>query len=149
MAFIRLVRTSPHDPAETWRRLTSWEQHAGGVPLTRITVQTGPPNRTGTRFLARTGLGPLGFDDPMELVSWQPPRDGEPGHCRIEKRGRIVTGHAEIAVHPAAGSGSRAQWHEEIRLRGLPAFCDPALAFAGRLLFGRVLDRLLRDRPSS
>ncbi|QKW09998.1 SRPBCC family protein [Streptomyces sp. NA04227] len=143
MAFIRLVRTSAHDPSETWRRLTQWERHAAGVPLTRITVLVAPPGGRGTRFVARTGLGPLGFDDPMEVVSWHPPSGPDPGHCRIEKRGRFATGHAEIAVHPAGVGGSRAQWQEELRVRWVPGFLDPVLAFAGRRLFGRVIDRLL------
>src|SRR5258708_29242872 len=51
---------------ESWRRLTDWPRHAAVVPLTRVTVRTPPPTGEGTVFVARSGVGPLVFDDPME-----------------------------------------------------------------------------------
>ena len=41
----------------------------------------------GATFVARTALGPLHFDDPMEVTQWRPPTDDEPGVCTIAKRG--------------------------------------------------------------
>ncbi|MGW7416457.1 SRPBCC family protein [Streptomyces sp. NPDC054863] len=141
MALFRIADRTPLAPAEAWRRLTAWEQHAAQVPFTRITVTTAPPTRQGTRFVARTGLGRLGFDDPMEVTAWQPPY-----HCRLEKHGRVVTGWAEIDVReePGGGGGARVVWTEDLRLRGLPRVCDRALAAAGRLVFGRAMRALLR-----
>lgn len=130
MTLIEIVREVSLPPEETWRRLTDWSAHASHVPLTTIR-----PTETG--FIARTGLGPLGFDDPMEIVVWQPPTS-----CRLEKRGRVMTGWAEIdvAVTPA---GSRAVWREEIHPRGLPRVADPLVRWSARRLFGRVIDQLL------
>ncbi|OAH12220.1 SRPBCC family protein [Streptomyces jeddahensis] len=148
MALFRIERVTPLSPAEAWHRLTDWKHHADVVPLTRVTVTTPPPTRAGTRFVARTGVGPAAFDDPMEVTVWQPPDPAEPGgpaRCRLEKRGSFVTGWAEIEVHPS-GAGSRVVWVEELRVRPLPPFLDPPLAASARLLFGRAADGLLR-RP--
>ncbi|MFE0512588.1 hypothetical protein, partial [Streptomyces sp. NPDC058964] len=117
---------------------------AGAVPLTRVTVVTGPPTREGTRFVARSGIGPLSFDDPMEVTVWRPPRDGEPGLCRLVKRGRVVLGWAELEVRPGPGGRTRVLWREELRVRGLPRVFDPVLARTARAVFGRALNGLLR-----
>ncbi|MYW64262.1 SRPBCC family protein [Streptomyces sp. SID8379] len=139
-AQIRIFRETALSPAEAWRRLTTWERHGDVVPLTRVTVTTPPPTAAGTVFVARTGVGRrLGFDDPMEVVAWRPPH-----HCRLEKRGRLVRGWAEFEVHPHEGGGARVEWREELRVRGLPSVADPLLAAAGRWMFGRAVDGLLR-----
>ncbi|NML54638.1 SRPBCC family protein [Streptomyces sp. R302] len=143
MSRFRVVRAVPLTPAEAWRRLTDWPAHGRQVPLTRTAVLTSGPSRAGTRFTARTGLGPLGFDDPMEVVRWEPPRGDRPGVCRLEKYGRLVRGWAEIEVAPEAG-GSRVVWTEELSVRGLPRAFDGVLARAGRVVFGRAVDGLLK-----
>ncbi|MFB7914448.1 SRPBCC family protein [Streptomyces sp. NPDC056061] len=145
MAFFRIERSTSLPPAECWRRVTDWERHAERVPLTRITVVPGVATGAGTVFVARTGVGPLGFDDPMEVVRWAPPVAGRAGLCLLEKRGSPVRGRASIDVRPAE-SGSRVVWVEELRVRGLPGWTDPLIAAAGRRVFGRVLDDLL-GRP--
>ncbi|MFD8011849.1 SRPBCC family protein [Streptomyces sp. NPDC058955] len=148
MSRFRVVRSAPVGPEEAWRRLTDWPAHGRQVPLTRTTVLTPGPSGPGTRFTARTGLGPLGFDDPMEVVRWEPPRGGLPGVCRLEKYGRLVRGWAEIEVTAAAG-GARVVWTEELAVRGVPRVLDGVLARAGRVVFGRALDGLLTPRPSN
>lgn len=130
MALFEIVREVSLTPDESWRRLTDWEQHGRFVPLTRIT-------RTDDGFVARTGLGPLGFDDPMEIVEWQ-----EPAFCRLEKRGRRVTGWAELCVE-RYGDGSRITWREDIRVRGVPRALDGLTRVTSTRLFSRVIDGLL------
>lgn len=142
MPLVRIERRTRLSAEEAWRRLTAWERHARHVPLTRITVLTAPPTRVGTRFTARTGVGRAGFDDPMEVVRWEPPSAGRPGRFRVEKRGRAVLGWAEAEVTPAGG-GARVVWCEEARLRGAPRLLDAPTAWAARLLFGRVVAGLL------
>lgn len=144
MATFQLQRTAPLPLDEAWRRLTAWPRHGEVVPLTRITVSTPPPTGAGTRIVARTGLGPLSFDDPMEVTVWQPPAGDSPGLCRLEKRGRVVRGWAEIEVRPGPGGRARVVWREEIRVRFLPARAEALLARAGRHVFGRAVNRLLR-----
>ncbi|MFF6994414.1 SRPBCC family protein [Streptomyces sp. NPDC008313] len=143
MAHILLERATHHPVEQAWLRITDWERHADTVPLTSTTVLTPPPTRVGTVFVARSGVGRAGFDDPMEVTVWEPPRDGRPGRCRLVKRGRAVTGWAELTAHPAAGGGSRVVWSEELRVRWLPAFFDGPLAWAARRMFGRAADDLL------
>ena len=63
MGAFTIVREVPLPPAEVFARLTEWERHGEVVPLTTITPRPGG-------FLARTGVGPLGFDDPMDVVTW-------------------------------------------------------------------------------
>ncbi|MFC9113518.1 SRPBCC family protein [Streptomyces sp. NPDC057092] len=144
MATFQLHRTAPLPLDEAWRRLTTWPRHGEVVPLTRVTVTTPPPTGEGTVFVARTGLGPLAFDDPMEVTVWRPPAGGTPGFCRLEKRGRVVTGWAEIEVGPGPGGRAGVVWRENIRVRFLPSACDALLARAGRQVFGRAVNRLLR-----
>ncbi|MEU6851646.1 SRPBCC family protein [Actinacidiphila alni] len=137
-------RHCPLPVAEAWRRMTDWERHTATVPLTRIEVRTPPPDGVGTVFVARTGLGRAGFDDPMRIVRWEPPDgDGGTGRCRLEKTGRIVTGWAEIEVRPD-GTGSLVRWREELRVAKLPRALDAVTARTGRLVFGRAVDTLLR-----
>lgn len=157
MSRFRIERTVALPPAEVWRRLTDWPAHGAQVPFTRTTVLTAGPNAVGTRFTARTGLGRLAFDDPMEVMILDPPAPGRTGVCRLVKRGRVVRGAASFEVSEASGAGtpgsgapggvagSRVVWVEELRLRGVPAVFDPVLALAGRVLFGRALDGLLRN----
>ncbi|MFF8593398.1 SRPBCC family protein [Streptomyces sp. NPDC015220] len=144
MVFFSLERTPPLPLDETWRRLTRWPRHADVVPLTRITVVTSAPTREGTRFVASTGIGPLRFDDRMEVTVWRPPTDGEPGLCRLEKRGRVVLGWAEIEVRPGPGGRARMVWREEIGVRFLPAAFDPVLQRVARAMYGRAVNKLLR-----
>ena len=127
---IEIVRDVPLPPIQAWRRLTDWERHAEFVTLT--TTRT-----TADGFVARTGFGRFAIDDPMQIVAWN-----EPTHCRLEKRGRVVTGWAELIVE-ARGQGSRVIWREEIHVRGVPRFADGITRILSRRLFGHVLDGLL------
>jgi hypothetical protein len=138
------TRTAPLPLDEAWRRLTDWPRHADAVPLTRISVLTPPPTGVGTRFVARSGVGPLAFDDVMAVTVWRPPADDRPGLCRLEKRGRVVLGWAEIEVAPGPGGRSRVVWREELRVRFAPRLLDGVLERTATVVFGRAVNRLLR-----
>jgi polyketide cyclase/dehydrase/lipid transport protein len=129
MPFAVTVDT-PLPPAAAWARVTDWPAHGRHVPLTSVRATEGG-------FVARTGLGRFGFDDPMEIVAWDPPRS-----CRIEKRGSVVLGWAELSVEPL-GTGARVTWREEALPARLPRFARGLATAAGGRLFGRVLHRLL------
>ncbi|MHC3469796.1 SRPBCC family protein [Streptomyces sp. 7R007] len=144
MVTFLLERTAPLPLAEAWRRLTEWPRHGEVVPLTRVVVRTPPPTGVGTVFVARSGVGPLSFDDPMEVTVWRPPTDDGAGLCRLEKRGRVVTGWAELEVRPGPGGRSRVVWREQLDVRLLPSVFDPLLTPFARYVFGRALNRLLR-----
>lgn len=150
MAFFTVERRCPLPPDEAWRRVTDWPRHAAHTPLTRISTAPAGPTRAGTVVLARTGWRRLGFDDPMDVVRWEPPEPGRAGLCRLVKRGPVVIGWAEIEVRPH-GAGSVVGWREDARVRVLPRLFDAPTAWAGRRVFGRVVDALLaapaRTRP--
>ncbi|RII15673.1 hypothetical protein DSC45_17730 [Streptomyces sp. YIM 130001] len=109
--------------------MTDWPRHR--APFTRV---SGDRNRV----VARTRIGPVGFDDPMDVVAWSPPH-----RCRLEKRGRVVRGWAEIEVASAAGGGAVVVWRESLRVLGVPGVADPLVAWVGRRVFGRQVDVLL------
>ncbi|CAL9290186.1 SRPBCC family protein [Streptomyces olindensis] len=145
MVDILLERTVPLPLDEAWRRVTQWRRHGDVVPLTAVRVEPPAPTRRGTLVVARSGVGPLAFDDPMEVTVWQPPQDGAAGRCRLEKRGRVVLGWAELEVRPGPGGRARVVWREEIRVRPLPSLFDGLLRRSARYVFGRALNRLLRQ----
>ncbi|NRQ50734.1 SRPBCC family protein [Aeromicrobium stalagmiti] len=130
MALIEIVREVRLTPDEAWTRLTQWERHGEFVPLTTI-------SRTPNGFDAFTGIGRVGFHDPMDVVEWR-----EPSFCRLEKRGRLVTGWAELSVEPN-GTGSRVTWREDIHVKGMPRFMDGITRASSHRLFSRVVDGLL------
>ncbi|MGW5326575.1 SRPBCC family protein [Streptomyces sp. NPDC004014] len=144
MPFFSVERTVPLPPEEAWRRLTEWPRHGEAVPFTRITVLTPEPTREGTGFVARTGVGPFGFDDPMEVTVWRPPADGGTGLCRLEKHGRVILGWAEIEVSPRPGGRTRVVWREDARIRFVPRIFDVLVARTARAIFGHTANRLLR-----
>ncbi|MFI1733850.1 SRPBCC family protein [Streptomyces acidicola] len=149
MVLFLLERVTPLPVDQAWRRLTHWERHADVVPLTDVRVLTPPPNREGTVFVAHSGLGPLAFDDPMEVVTWQPPTGATAtALCRLAKRGRFVTGWAEIEVRPHGDGGSRVLWREDLSVRPLPRLLDRPLKAVARWMFGRTVDGLLRQEPT-
>ena len=130
MARFEIIREVRLPAEDAWNRVTDWERHARHVPLTRILP-------TDTGFTARTGIWRFSFDDPMEIVEWR-----EPSFCRLEKRGRVVTGWAEVLVEPRP-TGSRVTWREDLHVRGLPSVLDPLARSISTRVFSRVVDGLL------
>jgi hypothetical protein len=130
--------------SQAWARLTDWERHSGLIPMTTVTLVDGPSRGRDARFTARTTLGPFRFDDPMEVTFWRPPTTTTPGLCRIVKRGRVVVGWAVFTV-TAAGSGAVVTWREEAHFGFAGPFLNWPTALAGRAVFSRLVDQLLRD----
>ncbi|MEO7260311.1 MAG: SRPBCC family protein [Jatrophihabitantaceae bacterium] len=137
-----------------WALVTDWPAQSRWIPLTAVTVDDHSPARSGlgTRFTGRTRLGPIRFDDPMEVTEWRPAAAGAPGRCRIRKLGPWLTGWAEIEVSPAPG-GARVSWAEDIRARWVPRFADrllsPVTAALGSAVFGRALRKMAAELASS
>ena len=139
MARFTIERETGLQAAEAWRRLTDWQRHGDFIPFT---VVTRSGEGVGSSFTARTSLGSLGFDDAMQITAWRPPGAGAAGHCRIEKRGRVITGWAELTVTPTP-TGSRVRWDEDATIRHTGKVLDVPSRSASRRIFGRLVDRLL------
>jgi len=132
-------------PQDAWDAVTHWPAHGGHVPLTtvHVTREAGGP---GDEFVGRTGVGRVGFDDPMRVTRWQPPTAEAPGICEITKLGRVVTGGATIEVR-ASGDGSAVRWMEQVEIgpAWLTRLGGPVISRGGAVAFARVLRRLFAD----
>ena len=126
--------------ADLWDYVTDWPRQGEWVPLTRVEKVDGA-DRTGGRFRAWTGIGPVGFWDPMTITAWERTAGGG-GRCEVLHRGRVVKGEGEFTVVALGPGSSSLVWAEMIRV---PAGAVGALAWrAARPLVERILDRALR-----
>ncbi|MGZ4625497.1 MAG: SRPBCC family protein [Kineosporiaceae bacterium] len=147
MARFTAVVHSPASAERTWRALTDWPSHGRWVPLTDVRVLTPSGAGIGARFVGRTGIGPLGFDDPMEIVEWREPGPGVAGHCRVVKQGRVVLGEAWFDVAPTADGGSTVAWTEDVDVAPvrLTRPFGRLVATVGRLAFTHSLQAMARE----
>ncbi|WP_293786768.1 SRPBCC family protein [uncultured Aeromicrobium sp.] len=125
MVYVEATKHTAYAAPEAYERITTWERHR--VPLTRI-------RRTDAGFVARTGVGPLAFDDVMRIARADPPRS-----VQLVKEGNVVSGWAIIDVEPD-DVGCVVTWQEEMSFRGIP---DPLIAPALRWMVRRLLTQLL------
>jgi hypothetical protein len=132
-------------PERAFDVATDWSAHSR-IPFTHVTIldDTGG---VGTRFTGRTQLGPLGFDDPMEVLEWERPGEKGDGHCYLVKQGNVVHGDASIDVRPGDGAGSVIHWRETATVgpRWLSAVVGLGIRLGGPLVFGWVLRSALRQ----
>lgn len=134
-----------------WAALVDWPKHAEWVPLTTVRITSSHPDGVGASFVARSGVGPLGFDDPMTVTSWRPPAGDEPGdragRCDIDKHGRVVHGIAWFEVVPLSGRRSRVIWHEDVTVmpHSVTRHFAGVVSAAGRVGFRRSLRAMARE----
>jgi hypothetical protein len=140
MIRIRAAVEMPGPAHDVWALLTDWPSHSRWVPATTVTVleDTGG---VGTRFVGRSHVGPVGFDDPMTVTGFVPPTAGEAGRCDILKTGRVVVGTAGFVVAPTGARTSAVEWWEDVTVApaGLTRWAEPLIARAGSMSFARVL----------
>jgi len=123
-----------------WDYVTDWPRQQEWVPLTRV-EDLEAADRLGGRFRAWTGVGGLGFWDPMTITAWQRTPDGG-GRCEVLHLGSVVKGEGEFAVVARGDRASRFVWAEVVVV---PAGPLGALAWRFvRPLVERVVDRGLR-----
>jgi carbon monoxide dehydrogenase subunit G len=142
------VRREVAAPADdVWRRLVDWPAHGRWVPLTSVRVTSSGPPGVGTTFVGRTGLGPLGFDDPMTVTRWEPPTTGREGRCTVRKTGRVVLGGAEVTVASTGDARCTVQWTETAEVAGLRRLplAERLTALVGSLAFRRVLAQMAAE----
>jgi carbon monoxide dehydrogenase subunit G len=125
---------------ELWDYVTDWPRQSEWVPLTRV-EKVDAADGLGGRFRAWTGVGPVGFWDPMTITAWErTPRGG--GRCEVLHRGKVVRGEGEFTVEAVGPGSSRLVWAEVLVVPGGAA---GALAWrAARPVVERALDRALR-----
>ena len=130
-------------PEAVWRWAVDWRRQREWIPFTTVSHVGGPVLGIGTRLVARTAIGPLGFDDHLTVTALEVPRTYEVLHT-----GRLVKGVGAFEVQPRgeAPESSRFVWWERVDVPGGPL--APLLWRIGepvtRRLFGWALDRLAR-----
>lgn len=114
---VTLERTAAvHAPARLlWDYVTDWSRHGEWIPLTRVDCVVGGARAVGGTFRAWSGIGPIGFWDPMTVVDWQEHEDGS-GHVAVVHSGRVVRGNAEITVTAVGPDRSELRWVERLLL---------------------------------
>lgn len=103
------------DPDTTWRAATDWSRQGEWMLGTSVTVTGGDGRSVGSTLSARTGYGPLGFTDTMEITEWDPAAR----RCVVGHTGRVVRGGGVFSVSPnpgPAGGGSVFHWAEQLDL---------------------------------
>jgi len=126
-------------PDEALRRVLDLRAHDRIIPLTRVTPAMPAGALTaGTRFVARTSLGPVGFDDPMRIEKLS----FVPASATIVKLGRVIRGVVSVEVTSSAGA-CLVRWSQSVDLPWLPGVLQSAAARVLKAGYRRVLQRLL------
>jgi uncharacterized protein YndB with AHSA1/START domain len=126
------------DQAKTWSTIVDWDSHGEWVPFTTVRTVSGVSTGIGARFDAWTGIGRVGFWDPMEVTQWQPPH-----HCEIRKLGRVVQGRARFELRDLGADRTELRWTEWIE-PPLGSFGRIALVAVRPLLIGAFTAALRR-----
>lgn len=142
---------------DVWARVADPAGHR--LPLTRVQVPAAGLG-VGVRFVARTGLGPLRFADPMIVTRWSPPDrpgrgpDADPpapteaedeAEYAVVKVGRVLTGWAQVRLRALNGRRTALVWTEQISLKpsALGPLLQPLTDRAVAAMFGRAVDAML------
>ena len=99
------------DIETTWRAALAWERQGEWIPATTVRLTRGSGDAIGDRIVARTAVGPVGFDDPMEILAIEAPY-----RCEVVHLGRVVRGSGLFTVEPRYDGGSRFTWTERLDL---------------------------------
>jgi uncharacterized protein YndB with AHSA1/START domain len=125
---------------QVWSYLTDWSRQGEWIPLTRV-EELDSADRVGGRLRAWTGVGPVGFWDPMTITAWEQSVDGS-ARCEVLHTGRVLAGEGEFAVTARDAGSCTFVWWERLVVPG-----GPAGAVAWRLAapaVQRSVDRALR-----
>ena len=134
-----------------WDLITDWPAHSRWIPLTTVTVLTPQAGGVGARFVGRTHLGPIGFDDPMVVTGFVAPAGDEvgdaAGRCDVDKLGGVVRGTAWFEVQPLGSARCRITWGEDVDIapRALTGLLRPLVEAGGRQGLRSVLRAFARD----
>jgi carbon monoxide dehydrogenase subunit G len=100
---------------QVWDVLTDWDVHDRWMLLTRASGG----RHEGATLEAFTGVGRIGFVDPMIVTVWEPPL-----RAVVRHTGRVVHGSGSFEVERLAPARSRVVWSEWV---------VPPLGVVGRL----------------
>jgi len=91
--------------------MTDWSHQSEWMPGTSVKgVRRNGQGKGGT-IVARTSIGPFGFNDPMTITKWQPPHI-----CVVTHTGKVIKGTGAFLVEPLSPSRSTFIWSEDIKV---------------------------------
>lgn len=140
---------------EVWAAVADPAVHR--LPLTTVQVPAAGLG-VGARFVARTGVGPLRFADPMIVTRWSPPQRpgrepdaGPPSQVPAEagyavvKVGRVLTGWAQVQLQALDDRRTALVWTEHICVKpsAIGPLLQPLTDRAVAAMFGRAVDAML------
>lgn len=139
---------TPLAPAQAWARLWDLDAHTAVIPLTTVSLRGGATAlATGVEFCGRTGIGPVGVDDPMRVLVWEPP-SATAGRAVVAKTGNVIGGRIEATAAPVADGGTRITWRQQVELPWLPSPVSGVESLAAgvaapgyRMVLHRLLER--------
>jgi uncharacterized protein YndB with AHSA1/START domain len=95
----------------TWAGAVDWAGQGEWMLGTQARPTRSGGHGVGGALEAFTGVGRVGFRDPMEITVWEPPH-----RCHVRHTGRIVRGTGAFEVEPRDGGRSRFVWREDLEL---------------------------------
>jgi hypothetical protein len=106
-------------PAQVaWAYITDWPKQGEWIPQTRVEV-VDAADRVGGRLRAWTGVGRVGFWDPMTITAWEVQPDGT-RRCEVLHTGAVLRGEGGFVVQPRSATTCRFVWWERLVVPGGP-----------------------------
>lgn len=134
---------SPLAPDAALARILDLRQHDRIIPFTGLAPRMAADQlRPGSEFVARTAIGPVGFDDRMRVEAITLGADQPEASAVISKHGRAIRGTIRLAITPTP-TGSHVRWLQTVQLPWLPRFAQAPAVRIIRLGYRRVLSQLL------
>lgn len=134
---------------DVWAGAVDWAGQGAWMLGTTVRPTALGGRGVGGGIEAFTGVGRLGFLDPMEITRWDPPRA-----CHVLHTGRVVRGTGAFEVEPRGDGLATFVWREDLVLPlgrvgrlGWP-LVKPLLAAGVRLSLTRFA-RWVEDRSAS
>ena len=127
--------------AAVWDFVTDWPRQGDWIPKTRV-ERVDAADGLGGRFRAWSGLGRVGFWDPMTITAWERTPDGG-GRCEVLHLGKVVKGEGEFGVVALDEGHARFVWAELLVVPG--GRVGAAGWRAVRPVVERLIDRGLRQ----
>jgi uncharacterized protein YndB with AHSA1/START domain len=96
---------------QVWDALVDWDSQQAWMIGTQVQPARHGGHGVGAGISARTGLGPVGFTDPMTVTEWAPPH-----RCVMRHDGSLVQGSGAFEVVDIGDGRSCFLWSEDLRL---------------------------------
>lgn len=96
---------------EVFAEIVNWSGQSAWMLGTKVWVTKNNGVGVGGEFAAFTGIGKLGFVDPMQITHWNPPSEVSVLHL-----GKFVKGTGEMKVEKISEKESDFIWSESLEL---------------------------------